>query len=84
MSIPDSTKFSSGIEEALDYIKHGRVSDIGDIDEYFEKLQTEFEQEKFKSSYEEAMDDIKHGRVYGPFQSGEVLIKACGIDTDKL
>lgn len=84
MSIPDSTKFNSGIEEALDDIKRGRVSDIGDIDEYFEKLQTELEQEKFKSSYEEAMDDIKHGRVYGPFHSGDALLKACGVDTDKL
>lgn len=84
MSIPNSAKFSSGIEEALDDIKRGRVSDIGDIDEYFEKLQTELEQEKFKSSYEEAMDDIKHGRVYGPFQSGDALLKACGVDTDKL
>lgn len=84
MSIPNSAKFKSGLEEAIDDIKCGRVSDIGDIDEYFEKLQTELEQEKFKSSYKEAMDDIKHGRAYGPFHSGEALLKACGVDTDKL
>lgn len=31
-------KKKSGMEEAMDDIKHGRVSEVGDIDEYFRKL----------------------------------------------
>ena len=34
-------KKKSGMEEAMDDIKHGRVSEVGDIDEYFRKLGVE-------------------------------------------